>query len=43
MHTSREIEKGTCRELRRDVKVKALVKTLTYRLAEVKTKKVRTH
>ena len=36
-------EKGTCRELRRDMKVKALVKTLAYRLAEVKAKKVRTH
>ena len=36
-------EKKTCRESRRDVEVKALVKTLPYRLPELKTKKVRTH
>ena len=36
-------EKDTCLESRRDVQVKALVKTLAYRLAEVKAKKIRTH
>ena len=41
--TSREKEKDTCREPRRDVEVKAFVKTLAYRLAEVKAKKVKTH
>ena len=33
----------TCNKTRRDVKVKALVKTINYRLAEVKAYKVRTH
>ena len=43
LHASGEKEKDTCRESRRDVEVKALVKTLAYRLAEVKAMKVRTH
>ena len=36
-------KKDACREARRDVEVKVLVKTLPYRLAEVKAKKVSTH
>ena len=36
-------KKDACRESRRDVEVKVLVKTLPYRLAEVKAKKVSTH
>ena len=40
MHTSGEKGKDTCREPRRDVEVKALFKTLAYRLAEVKAKRV---
>ena len=43
VHNRGEKGKKTCRESRRDVEVKALVKTLPYRLAELKTKKVRTH
>ena len=37
------LEKEICCESRRDVEVKALIKTLAYKLAEVKAKKVRTH
>ena len=38
-----KIGKDTCRESRRDVEVYASAKTLAYRVADVKTKKVRTH
>ena len=38
-----KIGKDTCCESRRDVEVYASAKTLAYRVADVKTKKVRTH
>ena len=41
LHASRNKEKDTCRDTRTDVEVKALMKTLADRLAEVKAKTVR--